>query len=204
MIIGIDFDNTLVNYDDVFFQRALKSGVIDDRSALYKKQLRDKVRLLPDGELLWQQLQSYVYTKGMPQAQLIDGVKRFFISCKKADVRTYIVSHKTVYASGAFKEINLRNVALDWMEANGFFSPDVLGLNIDQVYFEPTRALKIERIKALGCTHFIDDLEEVFKENEFPERVEKILFAPRGGDTLNSGDMRVFKSWDGIYEYFFS
>ena len=33
-----------------------------------------------------------------------------------------------------------------------------------------------ERIRALGCTHFIDDLEEVFLEPSFPSDVHKILF----------------------------
>ena len=48
------------------------------------------------------------------------------------------------------------------------------------VYFESTRAEKIERIIALSCTHFIDDLEEVFDDPAFPSNVERLLLSPAG------------------------
>ena len=45
------------------------------------------------------------------------------------------------------------------------------------VYFESTRAEKLARIAALALTHFIDDLEEVLSDPDFPPDVERILFA---------------------------
>ena len=203
MVIGVDFDNTILNYDAAFFYRALELGLISNGQGKHKRELRDQVRLLPDGEILWQQLQSYVYTQGMAKAYLIDGVKDFFVSCKQAGIQTYIVSHKTQYASLAPEKINLRQIALDWMGINGFFKSDVLGLDVSEVYFESTRSEKIGRIKTLGCTHFIDDLQEVFLESAFPLGVEKILYAPDSQRALGK-DIIVLDSWKSIYEYFFN
>ncbi|MBF0570596.1 MAG: hypothetical protein HQL12_01870 [Candidatus Omnitrophica bacterium] len=203
IVVGVDFDNTLLNYDDVFFHRALDLGLINDSAVLHKRQLRERIRLLPDGELLWQQIQAYVYTKGIVQAHLINGVKEFFISCCREDVRTFIVSHKTMYAPVAPNQINLRERALDWMKANGFFDRMGMGLNITQVYFESTRKEKIERIKVLGCTHFIDDLQEVFLEDEFPSGVKKVLYSPDLEKPVR-GDIVVADSWRKIHECVFN
>jgi hypothetical protein len=50
------------------------------------------------------------------------------------------------------------------------------------VYFEDDRAHKLARIAALDCTHFVDDLEEVFADPHFPAGVRRILFAEAGAD----------------------
>lgn len=203
MIIGVDFDNTIVDYDGVFFRRAVDLGLIDDGAFLHKRQVRDRIRLLPEGEALWRKLQAHAYTTGIDRARLIDGVKEFFSSCRRADVRIYIVSHKTTYPPAAFEQIDLRRSALNWMKANGFFDPAALGLNLDQVYFESTRAEKLERIKALNCTHFIDDLQEVLLEIGFPSGVEKILYSSDVERPV-SKDIFIANSWEKIHEHFFS
>ena len=167
-----------------------------------KKEVRNQVRLLPDGEITWQKLQAFVYSKGITQARLIKGVEGFFKACAKAEINVYIVSHKTEYSPYDTDSINLRQAALEWMTANRFFEADGLGLARTQVYFESTRVEKIERLKFLGCTHFIDDLKEVFIEKTFPQEVEKILFEPRL-ESASTGHMKVFKSWERIHEYFF-
>ena len=48
----------------------------------------------------------------------------------------------------------------------------------ENVFFEATRTEKIARIKALDCTHFIDDLEEIFLDPEFPETTRQFLLGP--------------------------
>jgi hypothetical protein len=98
-----------------------------------------------------------------------------------------VISHKTQYAStDRDKKHDLRQKAMEWMEANQFFSEQGLGLKRDQVFFEETRSDKIARIRELGCTHFIDDLEETFAEPDFP-RIEKFLFAPLAPESLPEG-----------------
>lgn len=202
-IVGVDFDNTLISYDEVFFNHALDLKLINPETNKSKKDVRDKIRLLPDGEIIWQKMQAFVYGKGISQACINDGTQDFLKACARYRIKVYIVSHKTKYSHYDPDQVNLRQAALDWMTANDFFKAEGLGLCSDQVYFEATRSQKIGRLKSLGCTHFIDDLEEVFLEKEFPVGVEKILFSPQAEASLSDG-MKVFKSWVKINEYFFS
>jgi len=77
MRIGIDFDNTIAGFDDVFVATARAMGLVDTRYHGHKRALRDTIRGLPDGELAWQRLQGRVYGAGMASARLIDGVDAF-------------------------------------------------------------------------------------------------------------------------------
>jgi hypothetical protein len=72
--IGIDFDNTIITYDDVFRAAAEASGLIGPGFSGNKQAVRDAIRLLPDGELAWQRLQGQVYGKGIGGATMVAGV----------------------------------------------------------------------------------------------------------------------------------
>ncbi len=213
-IVGVDFDNTLVSYDDVMHRSAVLFGFIDKDVSRSKRNIRDEIRRLPDGEMKWRKLQAFVYGERMNEARLMEGVKDFFGLCKKRGIRTYIVSHKTKFAAADEKEIDLRQAALEWMNTHGFFDEKGLGLSAQDVYFEGTRKEKAERIKALRCTHFIDDLEEIFLEKSFPARCAKILYSSQRVTSNNchsresgnpiSGDMTVMRNWKEIYDHFFN
>src|SRR3989338_2521993 len=201
MTLGIDFDNTIVNYDQVLYKAALEAGLIKPGAEKNKKGIRDSIRKLPDGELQWQILQAHVYGRGMKDSVLSEGVKAFFDACRAAAIRVAIVSHKTQFASMDEGGVNLRDTALRWMREKRFFDSDGLGLSPESVYFESTRREKIERIKSLGCTHFIDDLEETFLEEAFPAGVERILYAQKSSSLKG---VKAFGSWKEIYDYFFA
>jgi hypothetical protein len=98
--------------------------------------------------------------------------------------------------------VDLRRAARGWMESKNFFGANGCGLSPESVFFEATRAGKVDTIRALGCTHFIDDLAEVFAEPNFPPGVSKLLFAPHGADTVGD-DVQVFKSWLELDRFFF-
>ena len=200
-IIGVDFDNTVVSYDEVMYNVAIQWGLIPTDTKRSKRDIRASIRFLPDGELAWQRLQSVVYGSRMDEAKLIDGVKMFFRQCQERRVMVYIISHKTElphFEPG----INLRSIALNWMRENSFFEAKGLGLMQEAVYFEATRSEKIKRIKELGCTHFIDDLEETFLENSFPADVDKILYAPHI-QCSRVGTIKVVHSWKEVNDYLF-
>ena len=201
-IIGVDFDNTIVSYDDIMHRVAVQRGLIHPSVRKSKKHIRDSIRKLPDGEIEWQKLQGIVYGSRMGEARLIEGVQTFFNLCKQNKVAVYIVSHKTEYANFDETRTNLRLAALAWMRKNSFFETDGLGLSQENVYFESTRREKIKRIRNLGCTHFIDDLEETFLEDSFPTNVEKILYAPHMQYSSLPG-VRVVTTWEEISDYFF-
>lgn len=202
IVLGIDFDNTLVNYDDVIYRRALQEGLITPNMGRNKKNIRDKIRKLPNGEFKWQKLQAFIYGQGIHDAMLFEGVKPFFDACRKSAISVVIISHKTEFASMDHDErINLRDAAIYWMKKNRFFDKEGLGISPDRVCFESTRQGKIERIKQFGCTHFIDDLAETFLEDAFPANVEKILYAEGHPQLI---DIKACMTWEEIYEYFFA
>jgi hypothetical protein len=203
MTVGLDFDNTLVTYDALIHSAALDRGLISAGTGAVKRSVRDRIRRRPDGEIEWQKLQALVYGPLMPHARLIDGVLEFAAACRAAGARMVVVSHKTEFAGYDETGTNLRTAALAWMTAHGFFDANGLALGRDDVYFEGTREAKIDRIRDLGCTHFVDDLEEVFLEPSFPPHVEKVLYAPDAAPDL-SGDVKVLPSWTAIREHFFN
>lgn len=176
--IGLDFDNTLITYDDVFLAMARERGLTTPDFIGRKQAIRDSIRLLPDGELSWQRLQGQVYGKGVARATMFDGVGPFLQRCKERHAQIVIVSHKTEFGHHDPERVNLREAALAWMTAQGFFAD--YGIERGNVYFETTRQEKISRIRALDCTHFVDDLEEVLTDPDFPPAVQRILFSENG------------------------
>jgi hypothetical protein len=203
MVIGIDFDNTLVSYDDLIRRVALERGLIPPEMGAGKRRIRDYLRGLPGGEIQWQKVQGVVYGPRMGEARLIEGVSDFFRRSRSHGIRIYVVSHKTEFAGYDETRTNLRAAALAWMEQNRFFAADGLGLSPSDVHFEASRPEKVERICSLGCTHFIDDLEETFLEPSFPPRVEKVLFAPDAPSSVPLG-VKAMTTWQEISDYVFA
>jgi len=193
MRIGIDFDNTIVTYDGVFLAAARQRGLVDQSFPANKREIRNHIRSLPEGESSWQELQGYVYGSGIAAATMFDGVAGFLQRCRCQGVPVSIVSHKTEYGHFDPFRVNLRNAALEWMRVQGFFDDDGYGIGIDDVFFESTRCEKLARIGHLRCTHFIDDLEEVLGDPQFPPGVAGILFSQSG-----RGPYAVCSSWSAI------
>lgn len=202
-IIGVDLDNTLVNYDDIIHKLAVSKCLVPLHAEKSKQVLRDQIRQLPGGEIEWQRLQGLAYGSKIDEARLVSGVRQFFELGKIHKAQLYIVSHRTEFAKFDATRTNLRTAALSWMKRNSFFGTDGLGLSEEAVYFESTRQDKVERIKVLECTHFIDDLEETFCEESFPADVVKILYAPKEGQCTLPG-VKVAGSWHEISSYFFN
>jgi hypothetical protein len=198
-VIGVDFDNTIVGYDDLLHRLAAERGLIEAGARKSKKSIRDCIRLLPDGEVEWQKLQAVMYGPRMGEAVLIEGVASFFRRCRATGAKVFIVSHKTQYAGYDETRTPLPAAALAWLRARGFFEAGGLGLSEERAYFEPTRAAKLDRVRALGCTHFIDDLEETFLEPTFPNGVVRALFNPHR-EPVSARNVRNFSDWRSIEE----
>jgi hypothetical protein len=202
LCFGSDFDNTIIDYTHLFRPAALEFGIDVPASCLSKAALRDYIRTCPDGELIWQKIQARVYGPGIEKATLLYGFERFALACRRNRIPLYIVSHKTRFAAQD-RTVDLRMAAMGWMERKGFFLDDGLGLSPSQVFFEETRKEKIERIRGLGCTHFVDDMIEVLGDPHFPDKVTRLLL---GGDTAKerSGGTVRCASWDEVYRCVFS
>ncbi len=206
--IGLDFDNTIVGYDELFATLALEQGMLTRVPEGGKPAIRENLRSKGEqGELEWQRLQSLAYGARIGEAKLIEGVAPFILSCRRRNCELFIVSHKTRYAGMDPGGVNLRRAALDWMSARNFFDEAGLGFKRADIYFAGTRFEKIERIRLLRCDLFIDDLIEVFTNPAFPTDVEAVLFSPGPGfdRKASSGVKRVaaFVSWKDIAGHVF-
>jgi hypothetical protein len=194
--IGIDFDNTIVDYDDVFLAAARERGLVDETFRGGKEAIREALRVKPDGESTWRSLQGYVYGKGIADAVMFDGFAAFLRACRAQGHQVSIVSHKTEFGHFDESRLNLRDAARAWMQARNFFGQDGFGLCRDDVFFEGTRADKIERIARLRFTHFIDDLPEVLDDPTFPQDVMPILFT--NGVAPSTKRPNAFAHWRDI------
>lgn len=199
MRIGLDFDNTIAGYDGLFAVLAEERGLFE-RAPGNKRALRDDLRRREGGEMTWRELQATVYGARMAQAELIDGVADFLTSCRQRGDAVHIVSHKTRYANHASDGTDLRAAALAWMEDQGFFDPAGFALSADDVSFHDSRGGKVARIAQLSVACFVDDLEEVFAEPEFPGTVARILFDPADQGTHLDGLTRC-RDWQEIENY---
>lgn len=194
--IGLDFDNTLASYDRVFAEAARAAGLAGVDFSGGKHDVRALCRARRDGETEWMRLQGVAYGALMHRAGLMAGAGDFLDRCRGAGARVFIVSHKTEYGHFDETRVSLRKAALDWMRANGFFDRDRFGLSSDDVFFENDRASKVGRIAALACSHFVDDLEEIFSEPGFPSQTRRILFT--AGRSAVPGPYLALSDWNAI------
>ena len=197
MLIGIDFDNTIVCYDQVFHQVAVEQGLIPPEVPVSKGEVRDYLRQC-DRENDWIELQGYVYGARMQDATPFPGVLDCIARFVKHGIMVCIISHKTRYPYMGPK-YDLHQAAQQWLEQQGFFDPAQIGLSSEQVFFELTKQEKLERIAKVGCTHFIDDLPEFLAEPGFPAGVERILFDPNKNHPTGHCFHRV-TSWMEVEE----
>lgn len=197
MLIGVDFDNTIVCYDGLVHRAAVARGLIPATVAQSKGAVRDYLRA-HDAEDQWTELQGHVYGQGIRDAVPFPGVVEFFACCRARGVTTCIVSHRTRYPfRGA--PCDLHAAAHGWLGAHGFYDDARGGLTAGQVHFEITKEDKLARIGAVGCQLFIDDLPELLAEPEFPAGVERVLFDPAGRHRSTPA-YRLATSWAQIAE----
>ncbi|SLM30986.1 conserved hypothetical protein [Desulfamplus magnetovallimortis] len=179
MIIGIDFDNTLVCYDQLLLKLLKEQGFKIKPNITGKKKIRDWVRCQHDGESIWQKMQAKAYGPRINEADIFQGAYDFLQLCKKKGVTIYIVSHKTPYAAAdSHQKNNLRGSAIKFLHKKGFFDNQGGALSQKHIFFENNRYKKINKIKSLNCDIFIDDLSELFLDINFPKSIKKILFSP--------------------------
>jgi len=192
MKVGIDFDNTIANYDGVFYRAALNQELIPIDLDPSKSSVKDylKSRNLEDE---WTKLQGYVYGSRMDLAKAYVGIIDFFELCKKNNITTVIVSHKSKHPYLGPK-YDLHKAASNWIKSIPILSEV-------ETFFELTLEKKLERISILNCDFFIDDLPELLNESMFPKEVKKILFDPQNIHK-ESKSFRRFNSWHEIKKFF--
>lgn len=193
--LGIDFDNTIVCYDQVFHRVAREQGLIPENLPISKQAVRDYLRSV-DQEDRWTEMQGYVYGPRLTDAQAFPGVLDFIRDQVRKGTTLFIVSHKTKHPYMGPK-YDLHQAALSWLELNGFFDLERIRLPRENVFLELTKKDKLARIGSLGCTHFIDDLPELLAEPDFPRDVKKVLFDPNDDHAPLTAFARA-RSWKSL------
>jgi hypothetical protein len=176
MRIGLDFDNTIVCYDDAFYRAARDRDLIPADVTPTKDGVRNWLRAA-GREDDWTELQGYIYGARMDLAEAFLGVRDFMRMAREAGCTLDIVSHKTRHPYRGEK-YDLHKAALGWLETQGFFDDKSLGLDRTNVHLELTKSAKLTRIGALGCESFVDDLPELLGEPAFPADTRRVLFDP--------------------------
>jgi len=172
LLIGLDFDNTIVCYDRPIERLADKLLQLPSGLPRTKLAIRDYLRE-GNREQEWTAFQGELYGPGMSYAQPFEHSVETMRALKTAGHSLCIVSHRSLrpYAGPAY---DLHAAARAWIDKN--LASDLI-VN-SQAFFYETRDEKITAIGALECEIFLDDLPIVLGNEVFPNSCQPILFDP--------------------------
>ena len=191
--IGLDFDNNLISYDEIFYKVALEEKLIPKDFPKQKVQIRDYLRN-KNLDYKFTSIQAEVYGNRILEAKPSNGMMKSLLALRQKNVQMFIVSHKTKYPYNGPK-YNLHESATRWLKKNNFFDPLGLKFNRNDVFFEISKSNKIHRIHELKCTHFIDDLPEIL--DMIDSNCSKILYNPFNKEVKNNKYINLNK-WDDL------
>lgn len=196
--VGVDFDNTIVNYDQLFHRCAIERGLVPAETPARKSAIREFLWRLPDGNTPWTELQAMVYGVRIAEAAPAPGVADFLRQCQAQGVRVSVISHKLRFPALG-PRVDLHQAARRWLQDHNLYADGDAGLQPARVFFEPSQEAKSARIMAERCTHFVDDLPEMFRAPHFPARVARLLYQPAGAPAGEG--IELFRSWKEISRY---
>ena len=193
MILGIDFDNTIIKYDELFHKIACEKDIISSELPKQKNAVRDFLRMA-GVEDEWTIIQGEVYGERIKEALPFPGMLETLQKLNAQQIPINIVSHKTREPYLGPKR-DLHAAAMNWLKLNRIIHADAAGIKEDKVFFEVTKEDKINRIIQIGCTLYVDDLPEILEM--IPDGINKILFSPNGEEIINS-NWTLIRSWNDL------
>lgn len=194
MRIGLDFDNTIACYEQVFHKVAVEKNLIPPETPMAKVAVRNYLRSV-DNEDAWTELQGYVYGARMADVAPFPGALETLSRARDAGHELYIVSHKTKQPFLG-PQYDLHEAAQRWIleVLKDEHGPTVPPVNIS---FREKKSEKIARIADLEFDVFVDDLPEILTAPDFPESTRAILFDPgHHHRDFNAGDR--IASWSEL------
>jgi len=191
MRIGIDFDNTLVNYTEIFGMIAEEMGLGSGDNA--KMAVKTHLVSRQGDDTLWKEIQARVYGVLINKAVCLPDFIDFFRYAEKNGIELFIVSYKTAFAQLNGDPVSLHNAARKWLDQNlPFFKKE-------NVFFETAVAKKIRRIASLDLDYYVDDLLSILYHRDFPKNVKKILFGNGSGvSARRKKTLPVTNNWTGV------
>ena len=198
MRVGIDLDNTIIDYNSLVYDISIRNKLIKIGFAKDKKKIKESL-LVNGKESEWRNIQSLIYGKEIFKAKLFSNFIDFILESRKKNYFLQIISHKTEVSNLTKKGPNLRKASMDWMNQNKFFSN--LEFKPTDIHFESTRMEKIKKINSIGFDYFIDDLEEIFINKNWSKNIRPILFNKQMKEKNRS--IILCDSWKKINKFFF-
>ena len=192
MIIGIDFDNTIIKYDNVFGQVAYKKKIINDVNLKTKNQVKNFL-ISVGREKDWTKLQGIVYGSHIMEAKPYEGFLLILRNLLKSNHTIKIISHKTKYPFIG-PQVNLRDSAMLWLKNNNIVGVGAGKIPKNEVFFCDTINTKIKMIQNQKCETFIDDLGVVL--DGIDPKLNRILFAPDSEKT--NSNFLVLTNWRNV------
>jgi hypothetical protein len=202
MRIGLDFDNTIVCYDQAIAQLAEELFKLPENVPRTKLGLRDYLRSAgrePD----WTAFQGALYGPGMQLAEPYEGCLEA-LSKLSAQFDLFIVSHrsKSPYAGPNY---DLHQSAVTWIHQNLTYQRDSDNRQyplapVLNTSFHEEKYLKIQQICDLNLDIFLDDLPSILLHPSFPVSTKPILFDPNRLHTDLHSMLCHVQSWHHFLE----
>lgn len=155
MKIGFDFDNTIIDYSNIFYEIGKINNLIPENINTSKSSVKSYLHSIGK-EKEFTTIQGLVYGKEILKAKPAKNILEILKYLKKLNHDLYIVSHKTKYPFQGEK-INLRDSANSWIEKFLRIDNETI-FNYENIFYEDTIEKKVERIEKLEICYFIDDL----------------------------------------------
>mgnify|MGYP001157413193 CR=1 FL=1 len=172
MIVGFDFDNTIISYEKLFKKIAYKKKLVPKNIKPNKSSVKEYL-VKKNREREWTILQGEVYGTHIMHAKIYAGVKKVMKSLSKNRIKFYIISHKTKFPYRG-KKVNLHLAARKWIYKNIIVKDNSINFSKKDIFFEESIKEKISRIKKLKCNIYVDDLIKIL--DLLPKSVIKVLF----------------------------
>lgn len=197
MIIGLDFDNTIVCYDEAIKQLAMDVPSLPETTPKTKLGIRDFLRE-QDRETEWTEFQGKLYGPGMVHAQPFPSALEMIGAMQQAGHTTVIISHRSKHPYLGPK-YDLHDAARQWIKKNLVIDDNAL-ISEKDIHLNETKDAKVALVESLQCGVFIDDLVEILTHASFPPSTEKLWFSP--GGLPHKGDLpqniRMITHWDEL------
>lgn len=170
--IGIDIDNTLINYKSayrVIYGKNNKKLYFNGRNYV-----KEKIKKSDPTGIKWRHFQSELYTSGLslakPSKSIITLLKMFN---RLKNFKVFLISHKTLKAEFDKSETDLRDICEKWLINNNIVSNYISETN---VFYTDTQIAKIEKINELRLDFFIDDLDEILLSRKINYSTKMLKF----------------------------
>ena len=173
--IGLDFDNTIANYDLAFSEVVDLLGI--KTTAGNKSEVKKDLLSRESGDTLWQRVQGLTYGRYIHLAEIHSGLLEFVYRARCLGHQLFIISHKTEFGHFDDSFTPLRTAALNWLKVRQVVGELPAQIKAHDIYFCHTQDEKIAKINDLNLDIFIDDLEEVFNNQLLSPLVRRILFS---------------------------